>query len=462
VTTRLEDDPLSVLAVAVRESALVPEDSSGVAMVSGGPDSACLAAALVALVGAENVIGLHVNYRLRPDSDEDEAVARALCRQFAIDLVVERPELPEGNVQAAARDARYGAAKSLGISRDLDWIATGHTRTDLAETVIYRLASSPGRRALLGLAPRRGRIIRPLLALSREATRELATAGNLPFRDDPSNEDPAFARARIRRDVMPTLKDINSSAEENIASTWAELAQEAEALDALADEVLAGTADAPALGAAVLTDLHPAIRRLVLRAFIERRANTSVALPADRATEIWRLMQTQEGGEVDLGRGLRALCEAGHVRVGGPPEATPEPVELAVPGVARFGAWELRAERVDAEPDANIAEVEFNRNIPEPDTALLDAQAVGARLTVRAWRDGDRMRPLGLDGTKSLQDLFTDRRIPRSLRRTLPVVAGEGDRILWVAGVAISDEAKVGESTRSAVRLHAAAYTGAR
>ena len=180
-----------------------------------------------------------------------------------------------------------------------------------------------------------------------------------------------------------------------------------------------------------------------------------MALSPDRAAEIWRLMQAQEGGEVDLGGGLRALCEAGHLRVAGPPEAVPDPVELAIPGAARFGAWELRAERADVEPAADLRSA-------DPDTALLDAEAAGTRLTVRAWREGDRMRPLGLGGTKSLQDLFTDRRVPRSLRRSLPVVAAADDRILWVAGVAISDEAKVGESTRSAVRLHAAAYTGAR
>ena len=184
-------------------------------------------------------------------------------------------------------------------------------------------------------------------------------------------------------------------------------------------------------------------------------SGTSVALPPDRAAEIWRLMQAQEGGEVDLGGGRRALCEAGHLRVAGPPEAAPEPGRARDPRrcslrhvAAACGAGRHRARR---RPPA-----------ADPDTALLDAEAAGSRLTVRAWRDGDRMRPLGLGGTKSLQDLFTDRRVPRSLRRSLPVVAGEGDRILWVAGVAISDEAKVRESTRSAVRLHAAAYTGAR
>jgi tRNA(Ile)-lysidine synthase len=86
-----------------------------------------------------------------------------------------------------------------------------------------------------------------------------------------------------------------------------------------------------------------------------------------------------------------------------------------------------------------------------PDIATLDATALPDRLQVRAWRDGDRMQPLGLDGTKSLQDLFTDSRVPRSLRHGLPVVVA-GDRIAWVAGVAVSEEFKLSpESTQAAV-----------
>lgn len=446
-----------MLAGIVRQSGLAPEGSRGVAMVSGGPDSACLAAGLVAVLGADAVVALHLNYALRADSGEDEATARALCEQLGTELVVVRPDLGAGNVQAVARDARYAAAEELRAARGLDWIATGHTRTDLAETVLYRLASSPGRRALLGMAPRRGRIVRPLLALTRAQTRSAAVVAALPFRDDPSNEDPAFARARIRSEILPLLRDVNAGAEANIAATWAELAEEADALEAAATEVLARTGDAPALGAAVLTDLHPAIRRLVLRAFAERRTGQAVALSPDRAADIWRLLQTREGGEVDLGSGLRAICEAGHVSVAGPPQGPPDPVALPVPGSCRFGDWELRAERVDL-TEERIADVRSG----DPDVAILDAGSLDPPLTVRPWEEGDRMRPLGLGGSKSLQDLFTDRRVPRSLRGGLPLVADGAGRIVWVAGVAVSDEAKVTPATRRAVRLHAAAYTGAR
>ena len=433
---------LSALARAVRESGLVPEDSRGVVLVSGGADSAATAAGLVGLVGSDSLTALHLNYGLRPDSDRDEATCRELCEVLDIELEVERPELGAGNVQAEARDARYAAGERLRRSKRLDWIATGHTRTDLAETVLYRLATSPGRRALLGLPPRRGEIVRPLLSLGRDEVRRLAAAAKLPFRDDPTNVEPLYARNRIRNEVLPVLAEIGSDAEASIAETQAELNEESEALERLASDAVAdsGAEAAGAIPRDALGRLDPALRRLALRQLAERAAGAPVPLDRGRATEIWRLLGDPEGGVVELGRGVEARIEHGHVRFAAGPAAEPQEATLTVPGVCRFGLWELRAE---LEPGVPAAE--------SPDLAVLDPAALGDAVTVRSWREGDRMRPLGLGGSKSLQDLFTDRKVPRSLRRELPVVAS-GDRIAWIAGVAVSEEfvARPG-SARSAV-----------
>jgi tRNA(Ile)-lysidine synthase len=442
------------LAQVVRDSGLIEPGSRGVALLSGGPDSACLAAGLAAVLGPRQVTGLHVNYGLRSDSDQDQHRFAELCEKLGIRPLIDfcttfdrdLTGVSEGNLQEEARDYRYERAEEIRAAEGLGWIATGHTRTDLAETVLYRLASSPGRRAMLGLAPRRGRIVRPLLALGRTETRELALAAGLPFHDDPSNLDRSFKRVRIREEALPVLREINPAAEANVARTWEELAEEGEALDALAAEALEEAAPAPSTAVQVerLAELVPAIRRLALRALAERATGREVALGIERAREIWRLAGQPEGGEVELAGGVRAVCEAGFVRFSsGPGEAEPEPAELSVPGSCRFGRWEIRAELqpVPAEPLG-------------PDVAMLDAEALGSALEVRAWRQGDRMWPLGLSGTKTLQDLFTDSRVPRSLRHGLPVVAA-GDRIAWVAGVAVSEEFKLGPASAQAAVLSA-------
>jgi tRNA(Ile)-lysidine synthase len=243
------------------------------------------------------------------------------------------------------------------------------------------------------------------------------------------------------------LEEINPASEENIAATWAELAEESAALEALAaKELEAAGAGAPATAVqvAALAEMAPALRRLALRVLAERAGGHDVALGGGRAAQIWRLAKQPEGGEVDLGGGLRAICEAGLIRFATDPEATPEPALLSVPGSCRFGRWEVRAELRRAPPEPI-----------GPEVATLDAAALGEQLEVRAWRDGDRMRPLGLGGSKSLQDLFTDHHVPRSLRHGLPVVVA-GDRIAWVAGVAVSEEFKLGSDAGEAAVLTAA------
>src|SRR5436190_24286922 len=107
-------------------------------MTSGGADSACAAAGLTKYLGAENVHAIHVNYGLRETADRDERACRELCARLRIDLHIERPKLAEGNLQSAAREARYAAAERLRDRAGADVVVTGHTRTDLAETLIYR------------------------------------------------------------------------------------------------------------------------------------------------------------------------------------------------------------------------------------------------------------------------------------------------------------------------------------
>jgi tRNA(Ile)-lysidine synthase len=432
---------------------LIESGTDGVVMVSGGPDSACAAAALVALVGAEHVHALHLNYGLRDAADADERTVRELCAVLRLDLHVERigrDQLGPGNLQAAARAARYMAAERLRVRAGADWVATGHTRSDVAETVVYRLAASPGSRALLGLGPRSGRVVRPLLTLSREQTRDLAQAAGLPFADDQSNADTRFARNRIRAEVLPALAELSPEAERNIAETRAELSEESTLLERVALETLeaagAGAA-ATAVDSHALADWEPALQRIALRTLAERAAGRQVPLGRSRAAEIVRLAAAPEGGELQVGGGVSAICEAGRVSftVAHELDAAPAPtaVALSLPGRCRLGEWEVRAELHPAPVQP-----------AGPELATLDLSTLDGPLEVRTWRHGDRIRPLGMSGSKTLGDLFTDRKVPRAQRSRLPVVVA-GGRVAWVAGVAVSDEFRLTDETTAAAVLTA-------
>ncbi|MGK2932824.1 MAG: tRNA lysidine(34) synthetase TilS [Solirubrobacterales bacterium] len=434
------------LVNAIRTSRLIPPGSSGIVLLSGGPDSICLVAGLAGS-GLANLVALHLNYGLREESDADQAVCEAACSQLGVELVVQRAGKPEGNVQNWARDLRYGAAEELRDQRGADWIAVGHTRDDVAETVLYRLATSPGRRAAAAMKPATGRIVRPLIGLTRAGTRELATESGLAFVDDASNDDPAFARTRIRREVVPVLQEINPSAVANIARTRAELTEEGDFLDGYAADLLVSEiGNGSRLPAESLEGLHPAIRRLVIRAFAERETGTTVPVPAEVAAEAMRLADEPEGGLLDLGRGHRLRMEAGTISVdaAGPGEGDEAGVDIGPGGSATWAGWTVSADPLEPPFEAE-----------GPDVATLDSSGLAPVLTVRGWRPGDRIQPLGMDGSKTLQDLFTDAGVPRTDRGRVPVVVS-GEEVVWVAGLAVAHRHRLRTGTTTAVRLSAA------
>jgi len=301
---------------AVREGGMLPAGTPLVAMLSGGRDSVCLLDLAARLLGADAVTALHVNYGLRDDSDADESHCAALCEWLGVRLEVERPHRPEGpgNLQAWARDSRYAAAAQLAL-RDDGLIATGHTADDQVETILYRLASSPSRRALLGMKPRDGKLVRPLLGFSREQTTAYCGQRGLAWRDDPSNEQGSYARNRLRHGLAQALAEVHPAAAQNVLRTAELLRDEAELLDALVAAELDGSNGSPrgTIELDRLAELPPALRRLVVQQLADRAAGRPVAGAANRAEEVAGLRRTGTA-MLDLGGGVRAIAERGLLR----------------------------------------------------------------------------------------------------------------------------------------------------
>ncbi len=419
----------------VREEGLIAAGRPVVVLLSGGRDSTCLVDVAARVAGADVVSALHMNYGLRASADADEQHCRELCSALGVALTVKRPAgSPAGNIQAWARDERYHAAGALAGARGAD-VAAGHTRTDQVETILYRLASSPSRRALLGMRPREGSLVRPLLGFTREETAGYCAERRLRWREDETNASGAYARNRIRAGLVPVLRDVHPAAIDNVLAVAEILRLEGEVLDELVDSVLA---DDSVVSLARLRSLAPALRRLVVQRLADEAAGGFAPGAAARADEVAALSE-RGTAMLDVGSGLRAVAEYGRLRfkrLGEDVAGSPAAVVLPVPGSVSFGSIEVRCE---------LAE-------PATEAGVLDRAALGSELVVRSWRAGDRIAPVGLGGTKSLQDLFVARRVPRLARRAIPVVECAGE-IAWVAGVATSDRFKVTAATREAVRL---------
>ncbi len=295
---------------------LIEPGAPVVAMVSGGRDSVCLLDLAVRAAGTGAVTALHVNYGLREEAGEDERHCASLSESLGAELVVERPVRPEGpgNLQSWARDARYSAAARLALPSAAT-ILTGHTADDQVETILYRLASSPSRRALLGMRRRDGSLARPLLGFTRAETTSYCERRGLAWREDRTNAEPTYARNRVRHGLLPELGAIHPAAAQNVLRTAELLRDEAEVLDALVDAEVDGSAGTPRGTVAIerLEELPPALRRLVLQRLADGAAGRPVPGAARYAEQVVGLRRTGTA-MLDLGGGVRAVLERGLLR----------------------------------------------------------------------------------------------------------------------------------------------------
>jgi len=288
-----------------------------VVLFSGGRDSTALLD-LSVRAGA-TVEALHVNYGLRPEADADEAHCARIAERLGVSLHVEHPRRPEGNLQAWARDARYAAAAELATRRGA-LVAAGHTATDQVETILYRLASSPGRRALLGMRAKEGRLIRPLLRFTREETAAYCAERGLPWVDDPSNDTDQYARGRVRHGLLEALRAVHPAAEANVLRTADILRDEAAVLDELVIALL--RPGGRGADVALLRAASPALARLAVQRLADEAAGRPAAGVARRTPEILAL-----DGSLDVGAGLRATVRDGVLTFGSTPPlpAAPPP-----------------------------------------------------------------------------------------------------------------------------------------
>ena len=292
----------AAIEAAVRGTGLLASGRSVLVMYSGGRDSTCLLDLVVRICGADVVSALHVNYGLREGAVLDERHCAAFCAELGVPLAIERPPGPErrGNLQAWAREVRYRAAIQRAQGDD---IAAGHTAGDQLETILYRLISSPSRRALLGMTARSSQLVRPLLTVTREETRAYCLERGLAYRDDPSNDTDAYIRNRIRSELIPLLSDLHPGAETNILALAEVLRDEHEVLHEQVVTAIAGRTGVPL---PELRRLPHGLSRLVLQRLADAALGQPAAGVARRAAEV--LAMAPEA-MLDLPGGVRAVTQ---------------------------------------------------------------------------------------------------------------------------------------------------------
>jgi tRNA(Ile)-lysidine synthase len=400
---------------------------------SGGADSLALLA--IARARDLHVAAVYVDHGLRPGTDHDARVVRAAAAAVGAEALVATVAFDAGaNVEERARDARYAALEQMADELGAEVILVGHTRDDQAETVLLAMLRGSGTTGLAGMPAVRGRVRRPLLDLRRADTREIcARLGWSPARD-PMNEDEHYRRVWLRRTVIPRLEHgARRDLVEVLARQAALLRDDDDYLDVLAAAYAPD--DARALAA-----LPVALARRVVRRWLgspRPDAGTVDAVLAV-AREERRAAELPGGRRVERVGGRLHLVEvAGNV--------VPAAMPLSVPGRARFGSV---AVETWVDETAPLAWPDGRRS------AVADADRVGADVTVRSAREGERFRPLGSGGSKLVRDALAEAGVPATVRESAPLVSAGTDAAvapdspLWVVGYRIDDRVRVTSQTR--------------
>ncbi len=400
--------------------------------LSGGADSVALLH-LLRFASAENgraVFAAHFDHAMRPESGRDAAWVAGLCRAWGVPLIGGRAERGL-RTEEEARDARYAFLRQARGEVRADWIATAHHADDQAETVLFRLLRGTGSAGLAGIPPvdaGRG-LARPLLPFTRRQIRRYAARHRLRWREDASNASLDPARNRIRHQILPLIE---RSVAPGARAALARLADVARDDEAAWGALLAGETGALAReeeGALVLVrerlaGYDSAVAARLLRGLLRR---FGVVPGRDGTRSALRFIgNAPSGRELRLAGGVRIHTEFGEARIERDPGPVPPDTPLVLAdgrgeGTCRIGGRERRVAWWPADG-------------PAADGAESFAVAGDAwPLLLRGWLPGDRVRTRA--GTRTLKRLFNDRRVPRSARARVPVLADARGRVLWVAGL---------------------------
>lgn len=400
---------LSKLLEMIRRYEMVQPGDRVICAVSGGADSVALLLAMYLLKAKLNIRleAAHFNHRLRDgESDRDEAFVRQLCDRYDVTLHVGSGEVKPGKkgLEAAARDARYGFFETLDGK-----IATAHTADDNTETVLMHLVRGSGLKGLGGISPVRGKLIRPMLLVTREQVLAFLEEYHQPFVTDSSNETDAFLRNRLRHRVMPLLREENPRLSENVSAMAMRLRCDEEALEQSVDS--AGELDVQQV-----KTMHPAVRSRVISSFLKQNG---VREPdADDIAKTEALLFSGKPSAKAVFSGGITVCRRYDKLVRVCQEAPITQIPLQYPGVTELPQLGLR---IRCEEAASV------RNGPSVFTVHTRGQ-----LVVRHREAGDAVTLAG--GTKSLKKLFIEKKIPADTRDRVPVIADE-QGVLGIYGI---------------------------
>ena len=396
--------------------------------LSGGADSVALLRLLLSM--GYTCEAAHCNFHLRDkESDRDEAFVRRLCHESGVLLHIEHFDTTQYaakkhiSIEMAARELRYEWFETLSRQREASVIATAHHKDDSVETVLLNLIRGTGINGLLGIRPRNGNIVRPLLCLSREEIIAYLQYIDQDYVTDSTNLLDEYTRNKIRLNLLPLMKEINPSVKESIIRTTNYLND-------------AATLYNQSIGEARKRILTPEGIRIeaLLQEPVPEAILFEVLHPLGfNTTQIDNIRQTLDGqpGKVFLGKGWRVIKDRDLLLI----EEDTTAEESQPP-------FRLVMEEYDYTSEFIIPK--------DKNTACFDADKINKTWEIRKWKPGDVFIPFGMTGKKHVSDYLTDKKFSLSEKEKQWILCF-GEQIAWLIGERTDNRFKVNENTKRVI-----------
>lgn len=433
-----------------RYAMVQPGDTVTVAL-SGGADSTALLLGLLALREQLGISlrAVHVNHHLRgTESDRDAAFCAQLCEERQVpfflgtcDVATYAAQRKHTSCEMAARELRYAQLEALCPPGSK--IATAHTASDNTETVLERLTRGTGLAGLCGIPPVRGRIIRPLLYVTRPQILGFLAQQHQSYVTDSTNAQDAFFRNRLRHHVLPVLRQQNPAVDRMVGAMTRILSDEQQYLEQQAQDAFDRCFDQAQNSLSGLQNLHPAMERRVLALFLQR---CGVEVSAVRIARVEQLLQT--GGKQNIAAGVYLTADQGMLKWEHAQAPSPAVGEM----VLQIGENRLMPGRLCMARLEKINQVTSDCNIHSKFTnATLDYDRIKGTAVLRGRKQGDSIRLAGRDFTKSVKKLLQEK-VPVQQRSKLHYLQDDAG-LIWIEGIGISARVQPDAGTQQLLTL---------
>ncbi len=435
-----------------------PGQRVGVA-VSGGADSVFLLHALRELGFQLSVIHIEHGIRGQASIDDAEFVAQ-LAANFGLPFHIQRIDVPaiDGNLEEAARNARQAFYAELIASGIVDRVATGHTRSDQAETVLYRILRGSGLTGLSGILPvTREKIVRPLLEIDRGEIESWLRQHEIAWKEDETNQDRTYARNRLRHETLPLLRENFNPQLDAALAHLATLARDEEEYweaELTRHQPPTPSHQPPVLTASDLAEAPAALARRLIRRAMELVKGDLRAVDFAHVERVLEMARSNDGHDRFQGPGLDVCRSFDLIRIA--------PADAAIQTRADFSfAVTVPASLELPRSGTRITLQILEKDEPTPPCATvvneLDWQRfrtgrVAPSLELRNWRPGDQYRTIGRSKPDKIKFFFQEARIPLWERDAWPIIT-YNEIIVWARRFGAAAEFATGPDTRSILRV---------